>query len=85
MRGVIVNYRSGRHTQRRNQCIIKIEGIKDKYRASKFIGKRVSWISHKGRRIKGKIISTHGNNGFVLAAFEKCLPQATGEKIILED
>jgi large subunit ribosomal protein L35Ae len=84
MEAVIVNYRLGRHTQRRNQCIVKIEGVKDKYQASKFIGKKIIWNSSK-KQIKGRIISTHGSNGFVLAAFEKCLPQAAGERAILED
>ncbi|MEM2933951.1 MAG: 50S ribosomal protein L35ae [Methanocellales archaeon] len=84
MEGVVVNYRSGRHTQRRNQCLVKIAGVKDKYQASKFIGKKIVWSSSKGKRIKGKIISTHGSNGFVLAAFEKCLPQS-GERVIFVD
>lgn len=81
----MVNYRLGRHTQRRNQCIIKIEGVNDKYQASKFIGRKIIWRSNKGKQIKGKVISTHGNNGFVLAAFEKCLPQAAGERVVLVD
>lgn len=84
MEGVIVNYRLGRHTQRRNQCIVKIDGVEDKYQASKFIGKKIFWSSSKGKLIKGKIISTHGSNGFVLAAFEKCLPQSWGRVIFVD-
>ena len=47
--------------------------IKD---TEKFIGRDVVWAS-KGKlkkQIKGKISSSHGNNGLVRAIFEKGLP-----------
>ncbi len=85
MEALIVNYRLGRHTQRRNQCIIKVEGVKDRYQAAKFIGQKISWSSKQGKEIRGKIMSTHGDNGLVLAVFERSLPHAVGVKVKLED
>jgi len=37
-------------------------------------GKEVVWTSEAGKKIKGKISSSHGNKGLVRAIFEKGLP-----------
>lgn len=74
MKGVISNYRSGRHTQKDNQMIVIPEGVDSKEKAEKLIGKEVVWKSPAEREIKGKITSIHGNKGAVRVMFEKGMP-----------
>lgn len=82
MKGIIVNYRRGRHTQNPRQMIIKIEGIDERKKAEKLVGKEVIWKSPSGKEIKGKILAPHGNKGAVRARFEKGLPgQAIGMEV----
>ncbi len=82
MRGVVVSYRRGRHTTRTNQVIIEIPGVKNRKEASKFIGKKVEWVTPGGRKLKGVITSPHGNRGRVRARFTKGVPgQILGEKV----
>jgi len=82
MKGIIVNYRRGRHTQNPRQMIIKIEGIDERKKAEKLVGKEVIWKSPSGKEIKGKIVAPHGNKGAVRARFEKGLPgQAIGMEV----
>jgi len=38
MKGIILNYRMGRHHIYPNQVIVKFENINNKYEASKYIG-----------------------------------------------
>jgi len=82
MKGIIVNYRRGRHTQNPRQMIIKIKGIDERKKAEKLVGKEVIWKSPSGKEIKGKIVAPHGNKGAVRARFEKGLPgQAIGMEV----
>jgi large subunit ribosomal protein L35Ae len=48
--------------------------VKKKTDAEKFVGKTVVWTSVAGKKIEGKISSTHGNKGMVRAIFERGLP-----------
>ena len=82
MKGVILSYRRGRHTQNPRQMIIKIEGVDNKEKAMEFIGKKVVWRSKSGKEIYGKIISPHGNKGKLRVRFERGLPgQAIGKDV----
>ncbi len=83
IKGVIVNYRGGRHTQDPRQCVIEFEGIEDKGEAAKLIGREVVWRHPEtGKVIRGKVVATHGNNGAVRARFERGLPgQALGTEV----
>lgn len=86
MQATIVSFRRGKHTQRTNQLLLEIEGMNNKAKASKFIGKRVVWQSKAGRKIFGKITQTHGNKGVVRARFSKGLPgEVLGSKIEILD
>ncbi|RLJ03788.1 MAG: 50S ribosomal protein L35ae [Candidatus Aenigmatarchaeota archaeon] len=88
MEARIVSYRRGRHTMKGNQLLIEIEGVDSKTAASKFIGKRVLWVSPgtKKKEIHGKITSTHGNNGALRVRFSKGLPGTVlGNKIEILD
>lgn len=82
MEASIVNFRSGRHTQRTNQLILKINNIDNKEKAKSLIGKQVIWITSSKKEIKGTIKALHGNSGCVRAKFEKGMPgQCLGTKI----
>ena len=82
MKGTILSYRRGRHTQNVNQMLIELENVDSKEKASQFIGKKLVWISPSGKQITGKIIALHGNKGIIRAKFERNLPgQAVMTKV----
>ena len=82
--GVIINYRRSKHDQKTNEILIKFPGIDDEKNAAKLIGRKVAWETPKGRKIKGKIVSTHGRKGVLRARMEKGVPgEAIGTQIIL--
>lgn len=82
MKGIIVNFRRGRHRYKPRQFVLQVEGIEKKAKAEKLIGKEVVWKSPVGKEIKGKISNIHGNKGVLRALFEKGLPgQAVGKEV----
>jgi large subunit ribosomal protein L35Ae len=83
MQGKVIQFRRGRKTVHERHFLIEIEGVKDRKKASEYVGKKVEWTSPTGKKvIKGKIASAHGNNGVVRAIFEKGLPgQSIGTKV----
>ena len=70
----IVQFRRGRKTIHERHFLIEIDGVSDKEKAGKFVGKEVIWTSPAGKKITGKISGAHGNKGVVRAIFEKGLP-----------
>lgn len=74
MKGVIVNYRMGRHTQTDNQMVIHAKEVDTKEKAEKLVGKSVVWKSPAGKEIKGKITHVHGNKGNMRVLFERGMP-----------
>lgn len=84
MKGTIVNFRGGRHTQYNNHMIIAVEGVSSKEEAEKLVGKTVSWKSVAGKELKGEIKSAHGNSGAVRAIFETGMPgQSVGTAVAI--
>ena len=82
MQGTIVNFRRGRKTQKTNHIIVHLNDVDDREKASKLIGKSVVWKSPKGKEIKGKVASAHGNKGALRVIFEKGMPgQSLGNKV----
>jgi len=82
MKGRVVNYKGGAHTQYTNRMIIAPEGIENKEQAEKLVGKAVAWNTPSGNKINGKVSKVHGKNGTVLVKFEKGLPgQALGTQV----
>jgi len=80
----VIQFRRGRKNYTPRHFLIEIEGTDTREKASKFLGRHVSWKStgKEPKIIKGKISSAHGNNGVVRAIFEKGLPgQAIGMEI----
>jgi len=82
MKATIANFRSAKHRQRTNQMIIHPEGVDNKEKAVKLIGKEVVWKSPAGKEIKGKITKEHGRNGAVRVLFERGMPgQSIASKV----
>lgn len=73
MKGIIVQFRRGRHTVEEKHYLIDL-GFKNREEAKKSAGKIVQWKSSAGKIIKGKISDAHGTKGLVRAIFETGLP-----------
>ena len=78
--GVIQNYRKGPKSQRNQECLIKVLGVKQ-HDSSRFVGWKVGWPLEESR-LTGVISRTHGKTGSLRAKFKKGLPgQALGTKV----
>jgi len=73
-KGKVVQFRRGKSRITERHFLIEISGIDNREKAEKFVGKEVLWKSPAGKIIKGKVASSHGNNGIIRAIFEKGLP-----------
>ncbi|MEK6888643.1 MAG: 50S ribosomal protein L35ae [Nanoarchaeota archaeon] len=73
MKGIIVQFRRGRHRIHERHYLLDL-GLDSREEAKKMSGKEVSWKSPAGKVIKGKISDAHGNKGIVRAIFESGLP-----------
>ena len=81
-KGIFVSYRRGQRTQRNNQILVKILGIKNSNEAARFIGKKVIWKNPRGTALGGTIVGVHGRKGVLRASFKKGLPgQAVGSEL----
>jgi large subunit ribosomal protein L35Ae len=82
VRGIVMGYRRGRHSQSPNQSLVKIEGCNCRRDTKWYLGKRVAYIyaaqrKEKGTRIRvvwGKVCRPHGKRGVVRARFKRNLP-----------
>lgn len=82
MKGVIVNFRGGRHTQYYTHMIVKVEPISDREKAKALLGKAVTYTTESGKQIKGKVSNVHGNSGAVRVIFETGMPgQSIGRTV----
>lgn len=82
MKGRLVNYRRGVHTEYTNQYVVEVDGVKDRKSASGIVGKKAVWKTPSGKEIVGKVSKPHGNSGAVLVRFNKGLPgQAIGTEV----
>lgn len=83
MKGIIVNYKGGKHTQVTNQMIITVEKVEDKEAAAQLVGKTVIYNTGK-KDIKGEVRAAHGNSGAIRVLFETGMPgQAIGKTVTL--
>ncbi len=83
MKGIIVNYKGGKHTQVTNQMIITIEGVDNREAAAKLVGKTIVYNTGK-KDVKGEIRSAHGNSGAIRVLFETGMPgQSIGKPVTL--
>ena len=84
MEGTIVNYRRNSTGQTQNHLVVVVQGIDNKDKASKLVGKKVTYNTGKKDMI-GKINAIHGNSGALRAVFETGIPgQALGKKVKIE-
>lgn len=74
MKGIVLQFRRGRHTVHEKHFLIEVDGVNTRESALKLVGKEVSWKSPAGKIIQGKVSSAHGNKGVIRAIFEKGLP-----------
>ena len=82
MKGTIVNYRRGRHTQIMNHMVVKVDGVETKDAAAKLVGKKVTWKTPADNEIVGKVSNAHGNSGAIRVLFEKGMPgQALAKEV----
>jgi len=85
MKGVIVNFRGGLHTQRNNQMVVKVDSATTKAGADKFVGKKVVWTSPAGKELIGLVTKAHGNKGALRVRFDKGMPgQSVGTEVKVE-
>lgn len=82
VKGVFTGFRRGKTTQKEQQALIKIQGLKDRKDTGFYNGKRIAYVfkaknvrnNTRYRVIWGTVIGPHGNNGSVRAHFRKNLP-----------
>jgi large subunit ribosomal protein L35Ae len=81
VRAKFLGFRRSKVQQNENQAILQLQGVNDRSAAQWYFGKRVVYVfkssSSKANRFKtiwGRIATTHGNNGKVLARFATNLP-----------
>jgi len=85
MEAVITSFRRSKRVLSSNQMILRVGSIENKDKASKLVGKEVSWKSSAGNEIKGKISAVHGGNGAVRVIFERGMPgQSLGTKVSIK-
>ncbi len=84
MKAKVIQFRRSLKRIHERHYIIDV-GAKTKEEAEKFVGKKLIWTSPAGKKINGKISSTHGNKGMVRSIFEKGLPgQAMNTEVEVE-
>jgi large subunit ribosomal protein L35Ae len=81
LQGVVINYGVGQKTQKSKDCLIRFPKLESPSEAARLVGRKVGWPVGE-RKIIGKIVALHGNNGVVRARFRKGLPgQAVGTQV----
>ena len=73
MKGRIASARRGAHTRDANQYVVSVEGCNSSSEACALLGKKIT-IKGGKKEYVGKIASTHGTSGAVLARFPSGLP-----------
>lgn len=74
MEGTVVSFRRGKNNYTPRHFLILPSGCDSKEKASKLVGKKVTWKSVGGKVISGKVAAAHGGKGVVRVIFEKGLP-----------
>lgn len=83
MKGIVVQFRRGRHRIHERHYLLDV-GATTREDAKKLAGKSVTWTSPAGTTIKGTISDAHGSNGIVRAIFERGLPgQAITTEVVV--
>ncbi len=81
-KAIFLGYSGGLRTMRNKQILVRIDQIDDENKAARYIGRKVTWKTLKGKLIIGKIVSPHGGNGVLKAMMREGLPgQAVGKEL----
>lgn len=82
-KGILIGPRNGMKKQYKRQYLVKFEGIDTREKAKRLIG-GVVLVKLGDKKIRGKIIVAHGNNGVVRVRLRKGLPGwASGAEVEL--
>ena len=83
MKGIISNYRRGRHVTRGNQVIVQPESTETREAAEKLVGKKVTWNTGK-RALEGEVSGAHGKQGALRVRFSTGMPgQCLGQEVTI--
>jgi|TARA_B100002003_G_C13698294_1_gene351392 ribosomal protein L35AE/L33A len=87
MKGIISNFRRGRHTIYQRHMIVHVDGVDSADKAKELVGKKVSWKTDgkAGKVLEGKVASAHGGKGAVRVIFATGMPgQCIGKEVLVE-
>ncbi|RVD91642.1 ribosomal L35Ae [Tubulinosema ratisbonensis] len=88
LEAIFISHKRGQRRIHPNRSLLRVEGIKSRDTAQKFIGNAViSEYKKDGQTYinKGMITNAHGNSGVLRAKFERNLPpQMVGKKVYLK-
>ncbi|MEM2940670.1 MAG: 50S ribosomal protein L35ae [Thermoproteota archaeon] len=85
-RGVITGPRLGMKSVRKHQYLARFEGVSSREEAARLLlGRKAVCMIGSRKKILGRIVSTHGENGTVIIRFRKGLPEpSNGLQTILK-
>jgi len=72
--GTLVNHKRAKRSQENKYFLIRIDGVGDPQKASRFIGRKAI-IKTKDNKFTGIILRPIGNNGLVTAFFKRNPPE----------
>jgi|GEM_PF-285549 len=76
LQGVIRGPRLGMRSVRKHQYLARFDGVSSREEAARLLmGKKVACMISRKRKIIGRVIGLHGNNGVVRIRFRKGLPE----------
>jgi ribosomal protein L35AE/L33A len=77
MKGIIINF----HIAYTKEVLVKVQGITDKKKGAKLIGKKAVWKDAKTEHV-GHVTGVHGTSGTMKVKFKKPLPATCLAKMI---
>jgi ribosomal protein L35AE/L33A len=76
LQGVIRGPRLGMKSVKKHQYLARFDGISSRGDAARLLmGKKVACIIRRRKKIIGRVVGLHGNNGVVRIRFRKGLPE----------
>ena len=82
-KGILLGPRNGMKKQYKRQYLVRFEGIDTREKAKNLIGSTVL-VKLGKKKIQGKVVVAHGNNGVVRVRLRKGLPGwASGSEVEL--
>ena len=86
MKATFLSFARGVATMSPRKWVLEVDGVKSRAAADYLAGQAVIWTTSTGRRIVGKVVGAHGDNGHVMANFKKGPPHSVrGHKAELRD